>query len=211
MKEHQQKGVASFTHHYIPPTQAEAITLLLLHGTGGNEDDLLELGRMLAPNAGQLSPRGNVSENGMPRFFRRLTEGVFDVPDLVQRTYELADFVEAASTTYNFDANRVIAVGFSNGANIAASMLLLRPQVLLAAVLLHPMVPFVPEEPPPLTGKRVFIGAGRRDPIVPSENTERLVALLQQAGASVEAHWHNGGHTITHEEIREAKQWMKIV
>jgi len=209
--EQNKKNMVGFTHHYIPPVQAgqQKPTLLLLHGSGGDENDLLDLGRMLAPEFGLLSPRGKVLENGMPRFFRRLAEGVFDVPDLIQRTHELADFVEVASTTYGFDATRVIAVGFSNGANIAASMLLLRPQVLSAAVLLHVMVPFVPEELPNLTEKKVFIGAGRRDPIVPTQNTEQLVKLLQEAGATVEAHWHNGGHTITHEEVREAKLWLQ--
>ncbi len=207
------KNMLSFTHHYIPPVQTgrHEPTLLLLHGTGGNENDLLDLGRMLNPNAGLLGLRGKVLENGMPRFFRRLAEGVFDVPDLIERTHELADFVGIASTTYSFDAERVIAVGFSNGANIAASMLLLRPQALAAAVLLHPMVPFVPEELPNLTDKQVFIGAGRRDPIVPMPNTEQLVQMLQQAGAAVEAYWHNGGHTITHEEVREAKRWLQSV
>jgi len=207
------KNMLGFTHHYIPPVQAGQYgpTLLLLHGTGGDENDLLDLRRMLDPNVGLLSPRGKVLENGMPRFFRRLAEGVFDVPDLIQRTHELAGFVEVASTTYGFDANHVNAVGFSNGANIAASILLLRPQTLAAAVLLHPMVPFVPEELPNLTGKHVFIGAGRRDPIIPMQNTEQLVELLQKAGATVKAHWHNGGHTITHEEVREAKAWLQTV
>ncbi|GAC1652012.1 MAG: alpha/beta hydrolase [Ktedonobacteraceae bacterium] len=205
------KNMGGFTHHYIPPVQAEkrGPALLLLHGTGGDENDLLDLGRMLAPDAALLSPRGKVLEHGMPRFFRRLAEGVFDVPDLILRTHELADFVEVASTTYGFDATNVIAVGFSNGANIAASMLLLRPQVLAAAALLHPMVPFVPEELPNLTGKNVFVGASRRDPIVPTQNTEQLVHLLQEAGATVEAYWHNGGHTITHEEVRKAKLWLQ--
>ena len=205
------KNMLGFTHHYIPPTPSgkERPTLLLLHGTGGDENDLLDLGRMLDPDAGLLSPRGKVLENGMPRFFRRVAEGVFDVPDLIERTHELADFVEVASTTYGFNAEHVIAVGFSNGANIAASMLLLRPQTLAAAILLAPMVPFVPEELPNLTGKHVFIGAGRRDPIVPVQNTEGLVQLLQKADTNVETHWHNSGHTITHEEIREAKLWLQ--
>ena len=207
------KNMLGFTHHYIPPVQARQYgpTLLMLHGTGGDENGLLDLGRMLDPNVGLLSPRGKVLENGMPRFFRRLAEGVFDVPDLIERTHELADFVEIASTTYGFDAQQVIAVGFSNGANIAASMLLLRPETLTAAALLHPMLPFVPEELPQLAGKHVFIGAGRRDPIVPMHNTEQLMNLLQKAGASVEAYWHNGGHTITHEEVREAKRWLQSV
>ena len=207
------KNMLGFTHHYIPSGQAGqgGPTLLLLHGTGGDENDLLDLGRMLNPNVGLLSPRGKVLENGMPRFFRRLAEGVFDVPDLIERTHELADFVGIASRTYGFDSPQVIAVGFSNGANIAASMLLLRPQVLAAAVLLHPMVPFVPENLSELADKHVFIGAGRRDPIVPQQNTEQLIQLLQQAGASVETYWHNGGHTITHEEVREAKAWLQRV
>jgi len=211
--EQNKKNMLGFTHHYIPPTQAgqRGPTLLLLHGTGGDENGLLDLGRMLDPTMGLLSPRGKVLENGMPRFFRRLAEGVFDVPDLLERTRELADFVEVASTTYGFDAKHVIAVGFSNGANIAASMLLLRPQTLAAALLLHPMVPFVPEKLPTLTEKQVFIGAGRHDPIVPMHNTEQLVQLLQQAGATVKAYWHNGGHTITHEEVREAKLWLQGV
>src|SRR5438270_12484205 len=143
-----------FVHRYIPAQVISKSTLLMLHGTGGNEDDMLELGRMLAPGMAMLSPRGKILENGMPRFFRRLAEGVFDIEDLQRRTHELADFVEAASAIYGFDARNVIAVGFSNGANIAASMLLLRPAVLSAAVLFHPMVPFIPETLPDLSATK---------------------------------------------------------
>jgi phospholipase/carboxylesterase/glyoxalase family protein len=163
---------------------------------------------MLIPGAGQLSPRGNVLENGMPRFFRRFAEGVLDVEDLKQRSGELAEFIHQASALYGFSEQQVIAAGFSNGANIAASLLLLRPAVLRAAILLHPMVPFVPEILPDLQGKPIFIGAGRADPLVPVEQTEQLAALYKQAGASVETFWQNGGHSVSLEEVKAGKEWL---
>ena len=203
-----------FIHRFIPAEterQEDELppTLLLLHGTGGNEDDLLDLGHMLLPRAARLSPRGRVLENSMPRFFRRLAEGVFDIPDLQAHTYELADFVVAASGHYHFDPKQVIAVGFSNGANIAASMLLLRPGILAGAVLFHPMVPFVPEHLPDLVHTPIFISAGRMDPIVPISQTEQLAALLQESGADVTTHWHNGGHVITQEDVRISQIWLR--
>jgi predicted esterase len=201
--------VSGFVHRFEPTSDQSAPVLLLLHGTGGDENDLIDLGHMLAPGAALLSPRGKVLENGMPRFFRRLAEGVFDLEDLKVRTHELADFVETASTIYAFDPQRVIAVGFSNGANIAASMLLLRPNVLMGAILSHPMVPLVPETLPNLANKPIFVGAGRFDPLIPVSETERLVALLQEAGATVTLHLQNGGHVIAHEEVRVAKTWLK--
>ena len=204
-------GELGFIHQYLPAPSGDADTLLLLHGTGGYENDLLPLGRLLAPDANRLSPRGPVSENGMPRFFRRLAEGVFDIPDLIARTHELADFIAAASATYGFDAGRVIAVGFSNGANMAAALLLLRPDVLEAAVLLHAMVPLVPESRPDLTGTRVFLGAGRQDPLVSPAQTERLAALLRGAGAGVTLHWQPGGHGLTREEAQAAARWLGAV
>jgi phospholipase/carboxylesterase/glyoxalase family protein len=145
----------------------------------------------------------------MPRFFRRLAEGVFDIPDLYAHTYELADFVVAASRHYHFDAKRVIAVGFSNGANIATSTLLLCPGVLAGAILFHPMVPFVPEQPPHLARTPIFISAGRMDPIVPVSQTEQLATLLRESAADVTIHWHNGGHAITHEDIRITQTWLR--
>ncbi len=203
-------GITSFIHRFIPSTTGNSSrTLLLLHGTGGNENDLLDLGRLLDPDAALLSPRGKVLENGMPRYFRRLAEGIFDIADLTRRTYELSDFVEAASIAYDFDPKQVVAVGFSNGANIAGSMLLLRPRTLSAAALLHPMVPFIPDTLPDLRNKPVFIGAGLADPLVPISETEQLVQLLQSAGASVSLHQHSGGHVISHEEVREARDWLK--
>src|SRR5690606_9766709 len=201
-----------FVHRYIPPAAdgpaAGGTTLLLLHGTGGDENDLLPLGRLLLPGAGMVSPRGKVLENGAPRFFRRLAEGVFDQEDLARRTNELAAFVRAAAETYQLDRDRIVAVGFSNGANIAASLLLRHPGVLRGAVLLSPMVPFEPEQLPDLSGTSVFIGAGRTDPLVPAELAERLADLLRQAGADVTLHWEPGGHAVTREEVEEARQWI---
>ena len=204
---------SDFIHRFIPAEtggqEGESLpTLLLLHGTGGNENDLLDLGHMLLPQAARLSPRGRVLENTMPRFFRRLAEGVFDIPDLQARTYELADFVLAASRHYHFDPKRVIAVGFSNGANIAASILFLCPGVLAGAVLFHPMVPFVLQKLPDLAHTPIFISAGRLDPIVPISQTEQLAMLLRESGADVTTNLHNGGHAITREDVRIAQNWL---
>ena len=197
-----------FVHVFEPPGDHSQPTVLVLHGTGGNEHDLVPLGHALWPGAGILSPRGKVLERGMPRFFRRLAEGVFDLDDLKQRTNELADFVTSAAAHYGFDRSHVIAAGFSNGANIAASVLLLRPGVLRAAALFSPMVPLVPDEPPSLQGIDVFISAGRRDPLVPAENTQRLADLLEQYGAGVSLRWTNGGHTLTPEDAEAAAHWL---
>lgn len=200
----------TYIHRYEPGEGPHAdTTLLLLHGTGGNEDDLQSLGRMVLPGAGQLRPRGNVLENGMPRFFRRFAEGVLDVEDLKARSGELATFIAQASVKYGFDASRVIAAGFSNGANIAASLLLLQPAVLKAAILLHPMVPFVPEKQVNLQGKPIFIGAGKTDPLVPVAQTQELVKIYEDAGAIVTLCWQDGGHGVGIEEVREAKAWVE--
>ena len=201
-----------FIHRYVPPTAGAELacstTLLLLHGTGGNEEDLLPLGRALLPGAGMLSPRGKVLERGAPRFFRRIKEGVFDQEDLAHRTGELAAFIEAAARTYNLDRDGIVAVGFSNGANIGASLLLRHPGLLRGAVLLSPMVPFEPDPRPDLTGTSVFIGAGRADPIASAAQAERLAELLRQAGASVTLHWEPGGHAVTEGEMEAARQWI---
>jgi predicted esterase len=204
-----QAAPLSFVHTFVPAQAADAPTLLLLHGTGGDENDLLDLGKHLAPGAALLSPRGQVLEHGMPRFFRRLAEGVFDLDDLRRRTKDLAEFVAAASAHYGFDAQRVIAVGYSNGANIAASTLLLYPQVLAGALLFHAMVPLVPETPPTLSGVPVFMGAGRQDQMIPPQLTERLAQMLREAGATVELHWEPGGHGLTQPEVRAAAAWLK--
>jgi predicted esterase len=196
-----------FIHEFVPGSSGR--TLLLLHGTGGNEHDLLALGRTLEPAANLLSPRGKVLENDMPRFFRRLAEGVFDLEDLKQRTHELADFVAAAAQQYGFDPHKVVAVGYSNGANVAASLLLLRPGALRTALLFRPMVPLEPERPPDLAGVQVRIAAGNQDPIVPTAETQRLVSLLRGAGADVAVCFANAGHGLTPAEVEAATRWLQ--
>jgi phospholipase/carboxylesterase/glyoxalase family protein len=199
----------TYVHRYLAPQGDDPRTLLLLHGTGGDENDLIQLGQMLAPDAGLLSPRGTVSENGAARFFRRLAEGVFDVPDLHARTKDLVAFIAAAAAHYKFDASKVIAAGFSNGANIATSVLLSSPDSLAGAILFRPMVPFIPENPTSLAGKRVFIGAGESDAIVPKTHPDRLAELLRVLGADVTLKWQPTGHTLTRPDVSAAYEWME--
>ena len=202
-------ALLDFTHVYEPAADASRPTLLMLHGTGGNEHDLVPAGRLLLPGAGILSPRGKVLERGMPRFFRRLAEGVFDLEDLKYRAAELAAFVAAAAAHYKFDPAHVIATGFSNGANIAASLLLLSPGTLEGAALFSPMVPIVPEPLPGLQGVQVFISAGKRDPLVSPENTAQLASLLESCGASVRVRWTEGGHSLGPEDVDAAARWLR--
>ena len=199
-----------FIHQFIPAsTRPDQVTLLLLHGTGGNEQDLIPLGQELYPRAAILGPRGKVLESGMPRFFRRLAEGVFDIEDLKFRTHELADFVENASKAYGFDLRHLVSIGYSNGANIASSLLLIRPEIISSAVLFRAKVPFIPEKVPNLTGKNIFIGAGQYDPIVPREQTETLFGFFEKAGANVVLHFQqNSGHELGYDEISVAKDWL---
>jgi len=195
-----------FIHEFVPGTSNR--TLLLLHGTGGNERDLIPLGRELDANAALLSPRGKILENGMPRFFRRLAEGVFDLEDLKYRANELADFVSAAAQHYGFASDNLIAVGYSNGANIAGAMLLLRPEVLANAILFRAMVPLHPDKLPNLSSVRVWIGAGDQDPIVPASETKRLAELLRQAGADVTIQFAKAAHGLTNDDIKAARGWL---
>ena len=188
-----------FIHEFVPGSSSR--TLLLLHGTGGNERDLIPLGRELDPNAALLSPRGKVLENGMPRFFRRLAEGVFDLEDLKTRTNELADFVAAAVRHYKLVPDHIVGVGYSNGANIAASMLLLRPEIMRGAILFRAMVPLNPDTLPDLSSVRVWIGAGDQDPIVPASETKRLAELLRHAGADVTIRFATAGHGLTNDDL----------
>jgi phospholipase/carboxylesterase len=202
-----------FAHVHQPPQDDDPLTLLLLHGTGADEHDLLPLGRILAPTARQLSPRGKVVEQGLPRWFRRRAEGVFDTEDLIVRTHELADFLPRAGAAYGFDASRLVAAGFSNGANIAGATLLLRPGALRAALLFAPMVPLhVDELPdgrlPDLSTTAVYLSAGRRDPICPPELAERFAAMLHDAGAAVQLVWHDGGHELTRPIAESAATWL---
>jgi phospholipase/carboxylesterase len=201
-----------FVHVHEPPQCDDPLTLLLLHGTGADEHDLLPLGQVLAPTARRVSPRGKVREHGMPRWFRRHAEGVLDTDDLIARSHELADFLPRAAGTYGFDPQAVVAAGFSNGANIAGGLLLLRPEVLRAALLFAPMLPLrrdqLPDGLPDLAATAVFVAAGRRDPICPPEQAEELAGMLADAGAAVELVWHDGGHELTRPVVDRATTWV---
>ena len=192
----------------MPPASPGAPTILALHGTGGDENDLIPLARMVSPDAAILSPRGNVLENGMPRFFKRLAEGVFDLEDLKARTADLARFVAGAAAKYKFEPSRVVALGYSNGANIAASLMLSNPGVLKGGILLRPMVPFEPDRVPSLQGTSVLLSAGRQDPMIPQASTSRLAALLEQAGADVTLSWYDAGHGLVPREMEQATRWF---
>jgi predicted esterase len=184
------------------------LTLVLLHGTGGTEEDLIFLGKELEPTASILSPRGKVLENGMPRFFRRLAEGVFDIEDLKFRTHELADFIQKCSLHYKFDLNQTIAVGFSNGANIATSILLLHPEMLQGAILFRAMVPLVPNTLPDLSTKKILLSAGVNDPIVSRTETEDLYRLFQKTNTNIVLKWQQSSHNLVQEDISIARKWI---
>jgi phospholipase/carboxylesterase len=196
----------SFIHRFEPATEAGRPPLLLLHGTGGDEEDLLPLGRMIAPGSALLSPRGKILEGGMPRFFRRLAEGVFDEADVKRRANELADFITQAREAYGLAAP--VAVGFSNGANIAAAVLALRPEALAGAVLLRAMVPLSDAGAGDLSGKGVLLLSGAADPIIPAENAGRLVGILKDAGAAVEHKVVPVGHGLSQADVTLAKAWL---
>jgi predicted esterase len=200
-----------FVHEYREPSRPDAPILFLLHGTGGDERDLIPLGEALDPGAGILSPRGKVLERGMPRFFRRLAEGVFDIPDLKARAAELAAFLQRARDRYRFGDRLLVAVGFSNGANIAGAVLLLQPGTLDAAVLIRAMVPLVPDRLPALEGTPVLILNGRRDPMAPPPQTERLAELLRSAGARAELTWIDAGHELTAADVARARDWISTL
>jgi predicted esterase len=197
-----------FIHVYRPPAEPGGPVLLVLHGTGGNEHDLVPLADAVLPGAGVLSPRGQVLENGKPRFFRRLAEGVFDIDDLRRRAHELADFVVSAAAKYGFATEALTALGFSNGANMAAALLLLRPDALGGAVLFRAMVPLIPDVISKLPATPVLLSNGRRDPLVSAEETERLAALLRSAGAAVTVSWQNAGHELTERDVMTAREWL---
>jgi phospholipase/carboxylesterase len=202
-----------FIHRFIP-TSSKAkksnLTLLLLHGTGGTEDDLIPLGEELAPYASLLTVRGKVLENGMPRFFRRLEEGVFDLEDLKMRTNELAEFILKSSSIYGFDLKNIIAVGYSNGANIAASLLLRRQEVLAGAILFRAMVPFIPDVLPDLSKKSIILLEGVYDPIVSKQEAESLLKIFTEARSNVTMKWQDSGHNLTQNDMECAKKWLEI-
>lgn len=196
-------------HIFEKGRREEAPTLVLFHGTGGTERDLLPLAKRISPDSSVLSLRGNVLENGMPRFFRRLAEGVFDEEDLVFRTREVSEFLDQAAAQYGFDRSRLVAVGYSNGANIAGSLLFHYQNALQGAILHHPMVPRRGIALPDLSGVPVFIGAGTNDPICSARETEELEGLLSEAGASVTVHWERYGHQLTPMEVDAAAAWFQ--
>lgn len=195
--------------HHFEKGDPKLPVLLLLHGTGGTEKDLLPLAQRISPNSAVLSLRGNVLENGMPRFFRRLAEGVFDEEDLIFRTKEVHDFLGQAAKQYSIDRENMVAVGYSNGANIAGSLLFHYPNALRGAILHHPMVPRRGIELPDMNGIPVFIGAGSNDPLCPPNETEELERLLANAGASVHTHWETNGHQLSMTEVENAANWFR--
>lgn len=198
----------SYHHFFQPGTDPSAPPLLLLHGTGGDEHDLVPLARQLSPGSAILSPRGDVVEHGARRFFARLAEGVFDPAEITRRTHALADFIAAASKRHDLDPARLTAVGFSNGANIAATLLLLRPESLGAAVLLRPMVVLEPPKLPELRGKRLLVSSGNVDPIVPADHPARLAEMFRTAGADVTLRTHAASHGLVPGDLAAAKQFL---
>jgi phospholipase/carboxylesterase len=197
-----------FVHRFVPAEKGSNRVLLLLHGTGADESNLLPIGRALDENAALLSPRGKVLENGAPRFFRRHGEGLFDEEDVVRRAHELADFVTAAANKYAFEAEKMIFVGYSNGANIAAAMMLLRPEVVRAAILFRAMVGLTSPPTPDLKGTRVLISNGAKDPIIPLSNGERLAALFRDRGAEVTFLTQPANHSLTRDDLVAAVNWL---
>lgn len=196
-------------HRYIPSTNPmNNETLLLLHGTAGNEDSLLPVAHIILPESSVLSPRGNVLENGMPRFFKRHSEGVFDLDDLRARSADLAVFIRDAARIYNIESNEFIAAGYSNGANIASSVIFSYPGLISKAALFHPMIPFVPETEPDLSNLQVLITAGTNDPIVTKQETQDLSDMYERFGARVSIFWHDMGHSLTREELYRTKAFL---
>ncbi|WP_170008317.1 alpha/beta hydrolase [Bacillus fonticola] len=197
------------THIFQKGTDSTKPTLLLLHGTGGNEKDLLPLQSEIDSTASVLSVRGNVSEHGMPRFFRRIAEGVFDEEDLIKRTGDLHSFLDEASEQHGFDRHNVVAIGYSNGANIAASLLFHYQNTLRGAILYHPMVPRRGITLPELHNTPVFIGAGKNDPLCKPEESEELKKLLEAAGSTVDIAWGTSGHQLTMDEVKASRVWYE--
>jgi len=198
-----------FDHRFIAGEgKLRGLTLLLLHGTGGDGDSLLQLGYTIAPGAALLSPTGRVLEGESRRFFRRKSEGVFDQEDLALRTSEMGEFVRSAAAAYQLDLQHVVAVGYSNGANIASSLLFREPDLLPGAVLLRPMVPFVPDAALRFRATSVLICAGERDPLLPAGDTERLSGMFRSAGADVEVHLERAGHNLAMGDVTAARDWL---
>ncbi|WP_080146332.1 alpha/beta hydrolase [Marinilactibacillus piezotolerans] len=202
-------AIDSFIHIFEEPLMGNTTIFLLLHGTGGDERDLIQLAKMIDPQAGILSLRGNIDENGMNRFFERKAMGVLDEESLKKETVKLKEFLESASEEYDFDLQQLVALGYSNGANIAASLLFHYNDVLYQGLLLHPMVPIRTVELPNMSHQRLFIGAGENDPICPPEETDELAQMLTEAGASLQIYWGKTGHSLSEEELNAASMWYE--
>ena len=204
-------GDLGFIHRFVPAEdKTSAEMLVVLHGTGGDENDLIGIGQAIAPGAAILSPRGNVLENGAPRFFKRLAEGVFDPEEVRSRGEELARFIRAAISTYALNPARIFALGYSNGANVASTVMFVEPGLLQGAILFRPMLVFEPDERPNLSGAGVFVSAGRMDPIVAVKSVERLVELFEASRAEVTLKWQLAGHNLLPSEVREAADWLAL-
>ncbi|HVS60004.1 MAG TPA: alpha/beta hydrolase [Gemmatimonadaceae bacterium] len=204
-------GDLGFIHRFVPAEdKTSAEMLVVLHGTGGDENDLIGIGQAIAPGAAILSPRGNVLENGAPRFFKRLAEGVFDPKEVRSRGEELACFIRAAISKYALNPARIFALGYSNGANVASTVMFIEPGLLQGAILFRPMLVFEPDERPNLSGAGVFVSAGRMDPIVPVKSVERLVELFEASRAEVTLKWQLAGHNLLPSEVREAADWLAL-
>lgn len=199
-----------FIHRFIPGQESTAETIIVLHGTGGDENSLVGIAQAVAPGSAIISPRGNVMEHGAPRFFKRLAEGVFDPAEVRSRGQELARFIRAAIINYNLDPGRVFALGYSNGANAASTVMLVDPGVLQGGILLRPMLVYQPPAVPDLSGTGVLISAGRMDPIVPTDSVEKLRDVLEGAGAAVTLNWQLVGHNLVPSEMREASEWLAL-
>lgn len=202
--------MTDFVHRFEPGTAHDGPTLLLLHGTGGNETDLLALGRDLT-NWNLLSPRGPVLENGMPRFFRRLGEGIFDEEDVKFRAKELADWLAAAAQQHSFDVNNVWSLGYSNGANIAAATMMMRPDVLRGAAMWRGMMPLSTVAPQDLTGRSALLLSGIDDPFAPRASAQSLAAWLRTNGADITHTERAGGHSLQSADIEETRAWLAQV
>ena len=200
-----------FIHRFVPAEDTtSAETLVVLHGTGGDENDLIGIGQAIAPGAAILSPRGNVLENGASRFFKRVAEGVFDPKEVRSRGEELARFIRAAIPTYGLNPERVFALGYSNGANVASTVMFIEPGLFRGAIMFRPMVVFEPDAVPDLSGAGVLISAGQMDPIVPVKSVDRLVELFEAARAEVDMKWLAAGHNLLPSEVREAAAWLAL-
>jgi phospholipase/carboxylesterase len=203
------KQDAGFTHGFEPATNAAAPTLLLLHGTGGDENTLLPLGKAIAPGAALVSPRGNVLEHGMASFFRRLEKGVVDQQDLEFRTTELRSFIGFAAQSYSLAIHNLVAVGVSNGAILGASLALRYPDTCAGVILLRGMAPFMPEPIPDLRRKPILLLGGLDDPIVQTDEAGDLANIFRSANADVTVHWENAGHTLAQGDVLMAFDWLR--